>query len=81
MVDGLYIKGRAREVSKKELGQVLPLYTNKLYKKILDKTKHDASDFLNKSPLRMYVAIPQKSWLIGPAKMYKGKYLDSKVGV
>lgn len=80
-VDGLYIQGRAREVSPKELKNVLPLYTKKLYAKILDKTKHNPSDFMKESPLRMYVAIPEKLWLVGPAGSYKGKYLDTRIAM
>lgn len=78
-VDGLYIQGQAREVTRLELKRILPVYTKKLYAKIMDKTKYHPDEFLKESPLRMYVTIPEKSWLVGPVKTYKGKYLDSRV--
>ena len=35
-------------------------------------------DFTSHAPLRVYVAQVKQMWVLGPPRMYKGKYLDSR---
>jgi uncharacterized protein YhbP (UPF0306 family) len=81
--DGLYISGKAREVTKRELIRILPSYAKKCFGNLADRVRYikGLPDFLGKSPLRMYVAIPGKLWVLGPVKLYHGKYLDGRVEV
>lgn len=79
-VDGLYVQAKARVLRPRELLGALPIYGRKMYANTKDRRAllKKAIDFTRRSPLRMYVAIPEKIWLLGPEKHYKDKYLDSR---
>lgn len=77
---GVYMTGKAYEVAKEELPYALTVYFTRSFtdKKERQKMMKDTQDFLGNAPLRMYKFIPDKIYISDPAKLWKGKWLDSK---
>jgi uncharacterized protein YhbP (UPF0306 family) len=87
-VDALYIQANAYEVTDKlELVKGLRVYASKMLKtKFADKQaatrfQEQYQDFQAASKLRLYKAIPAKTWKCGPTEVYNEKFMDSRVEV
>ena len=87
-VDAVYIKAKAYEVNdKKELIKSLTLYVAKMIKtKFANKSNAEKFikqyiDFQGSSKLRLYKAIPEKFWKPAMAKIFNGKFVDSRIEV
>ncbi len=76
-VDGLYVKAKAKQARGKELLKGIAL----LAKKGLEKNMVLKTDFLGRSPLRVYSAHATQMWLLGEEKFYHGQYVDGRVEV
>jgi len=79
-VDAVYIKARARVVKQKELAVAIAIMGKKYChsKMQLKAFVESRTDFTGSSPLRMYVAVAQYLWVLGPNKKYHDKYVDSR---
>lgn len=78
---GVYIVAKAYEVTEDELPHVLNLYFSKATTKDLEEKKalmRNKQDFLGKSILRMYKAIPEKAYVSNDAEKWNGKWIDSR---
>lgn len=81
--DGLYIEGTARVLRRKELAGALAVLAQKIFTgtKRQRAMARTAPDFTGNSPLRVYAARAKKMWVLGPTRMYKGNYVDSREAV
>lgn len=70
----------ARGVRTSERKTALRLLAGKIYAdpKHQNRLIRERADFTGHSPLRLYVAEVKQMWVLGPEKMYKGKYVDSR---
>lgn len=88
-VDAVYIEALAKEITnKKELIEGLTAYGKKMIrtkflnsKLAFDKFVSQITHFQGNSPLRMYKAQPVSIWKLAPSKVYKEKYLDSRIPI
>jgi len=85
-VKALYIKAKAQEITNKNkiLKALIPygekmLKTGFISKENLKSFLKTHINFQNKSPLRMYKAIPNEISLLADSKMYRGLYIDSRI--
>jgi uncharacterized protein YhbP (UPF0306 family) len=81
---GVYIQAIAAEVPEDQLPLVLPVYFRKAQREDTQERRlliAQTKDFTGESPLRMYRAIPQKVYLSGKSKKWRGKWLDSRIEV
>ncbi len=82
--DAVYFKAKTSEVkNKKELLKGLSLYARKLYQKKTDISRFvkGISDFKGLSELRLYKAEPLEISKLAPSRIYRNKYLDSRLKV
>lgn len=88
-MDAVYIDAVAHEVSsKEELLAGLQVYAWKMLKTGFATSKQMAGrfmkqyqDFQGMSKLRMYKAVPVRTWKLAPSEMFNDKFVDSRIEV
>lgn len=76
---GVYIEGKASEITNLELDHAIEIYAQKGAQTTEEKNQFTVKeDFLDSSPLRMYKIIPEKIYISSEATKWKGKWIDSR---
>lgn len=76
---GVYIKGKAVEITNDDLLHATKVYAEKaatnaqVYKQLTT-----VEDFLNESILRMYKLVPDKMYISNESTKWKGKWIDTR---
>lgn len=78
---GVYISGKASEISENDLPLALKIYFNRAITENLSEKKQliqNSEDFLGKSILRMYKFIPKRLYVSNEAIKWNGKWIDTR---
>ena len=78
---GVYIRGIAHEVKKKDMAKALEVYFSRSENNDRTKMKFytdHPEDFLAKSVLRMYKMTPEKMYVSNPATKWHEKWIDTR---